>query len=85
MEKVKIVNLKCEGCAKTIRKALTKEGYRGVEVNNVDLAVSFEGDREKALEILSRLGYPEQGSKEADSLLKKAKSFVICAVGKTAK
>jgi len=83
MEKIKIVNLKCEGCANTIIKALTKEGYSDVKVINEELTVSFEGDREKALKILSKLGYPEQGSKEAESLFKKAKSYVSCAVGKT--
>ena len=80
-----IQNLKCHGCANTIVTQLTKlKGISDVTVNNEADAVSFNYSSNAELELatkkLSDLGYPIKG--EANSLPKKAKSFVSCAVGR---
>jgi copper chaperone len=85
MNTIQIVNLKCGGCAKTIKSALEKKGITNVSVDTVSQKVDFNGDVEKARLILSRIGYPEKDSPEAESLFKKAKSYVSCARGKMKK
>ena len=82
MNTIKIVNVKCGGCEKTITSALNKIGMKNVSVNVENQEVSFEGDAELAKEKLVKIGYPEAGSKAAKSLLKKAQSFASCAMGK---
>lgn len=80
-----IQNLKCGGCAHTITTRLTElEGISEVTVDNDNDAVSFdynsENELNKAITLLSSLGYPVEG--QANPLTKKAKSFVSCAVGR---
>ncbi|MEM9678919.1 MAG: heavy metal-associated domain-containing protein [Bacteroidota bacterium] len=82
---VYIQNLKCHGCAHTIKTQLEKmEGVSMVGVNNDDDSVSFEYTRPEDLDAvtdkLSSLGYPTADS--PNSIAKKAKSFVSCAVGR---
>jgi copper chaperone len=81
---IQIENLKCGGCAATIRK-----GILGIDsVSEVDVNVETSevnvshGDNVIDLikEKLSKLGYPESGDK--NTVLHKAKSFVSCAVGR---
>lgn len=82
---IQIQNLKCGGCAHTIKtKLLDLKG-----VNNVDVIVDkdevvFGYDLEPTvLEVkqkLKGLGYPE--ANDDNTLLTKAKSFVSCATGK---
>lgn len=89
MEKtLQIQNLKCGGCANTIITQLSKlEGISKVEVNNETDEVNFNYSSEVELESvkikLSNLGYPMVG--DSNSLPKKAKSFVSCAVGRMSK
>lgn len=85
MSKIKVVNIKCGGCEAGIIAALTKEGLKNVKVDVQKQEVSFDGDSKKAKKTLLKLGYPEAGSKEAESLFKKAKSYVSCAIGKAKK
>lgn len=85
MQKIQVVNIKCGGCEKTIISALEKAGMNSVQIDIQNQTVSFEGDLEGAKMILSKLGYPEAGSEEARSILKKAKSFASCAVGRMKK
>ena len=85
---IKIQNLKCGGCANTIITQLSKlKGISKVTVDNNTDKVNFdytsEPDFEDAKKKLSDLGYPMVG--EANSLPKKAKSFVSCAVGRMSK
>ena len=85
---IKIQNLKCHGCANTIITQLTKlEGILGVTVNNDtdEVTLNFESDSQLVTvnKKLSELGYPLVG--ENNSLPKKAKSFVSCAVGRMSK
>lgn len=83
-----IQNLKCGGCANTIVTQLSKlDGITEVEVNNDTDEVSFITISEEKIETvknkLSDLGYPIVG--DANTLPKKAKSFVSCAVGRMTK
>ncbi|MCB0461627.1 MAG: heavy metal-associated domain-containing protein [Flavobacteriaceae bacterium] len=83
-----IQNLKCGGCANTITTRLSNiDGIDTVTVNNETDSVSFNYNNEntlnKAVELLSKLGYPVEG--EQNPLSKKAKSFVSCAVGRMSK
>ena len=81
---IEIQNLKCGGCANSIKKGLSKiDSVASVEVNVEDSLVEIEANEavENALkEELARLGYPALG--ESNPLGSKAKSFVSCAVGR---
>ena len=83
-EILKVVNIKCGGCEKSIKMALEADGIKNVEVSHENQTVSFEGDRELASKILERLGYPEAESRKAKSLLKNFRSYTTCAVGSIA-
>lgn len=82
---LEIQNLKCGGCANTITTKLSNiDGIQKVIVNNETNTVSFDYENEDILittqELLTKLGYPIVGEKNA--LTTKAKSFVSCAVGR---
>ncbi len=82
---VEIQNLKCGGCENTIKTRLSSlGGISQVRVDHEASSVSFayvtEDQLEKALQTLSRLGYPVVNN--PNSLVKKAKSYVSCAVGR---
>lgn len=81
---IHIENLKCGGCAATIKKGiLGLEGIQKVDVDVEKSVVSISSEKVNLEEIklkLSKLGYPEIGDK--NTVLHKAKSFVSCAVGR---
>lgn len=89
---VSVENIKCGGCANSIRKQLL--AIESVEDVNVDIEqgqVSIQGSdgvvtdelRLQVLQTLLKMGYPETGSVEGlKSAGAKAKSFVSCAVGR---
>lgn len=84
---VVIQNLKCGGCAHTIVTELNKiQGVDNVNVDETTSVVEFES-KQKYLEAvanrLGELGYPIEN--DPNSILKKAKSYVSCAVGRIAK
>ena len=84
MQTIKVLNMKCGGCEKTVSSALEKEGFTNISVKAPEGIISFDdGNMEKAEKILSKLGYPKEGTPEAESFLKKATSYVSCAIGKT--
>ena len=85
MNSVRVVNIKCEGCKTSIIETLQKAGARNVEVDVEKQTVSFEGDKDVMSKKLSQMGYPESSSEEAKSVLKKARSYFSCAIGKTKK
>lgn len=85
MQAIKVVNIKCGGCEAGIVSALNMAGMKDVKVSVESQEVSFEGDRDKAVNVLRKLGYPEANTEEAKSLLKKAKSYVTCMIGRTKK
>lgn len=84
LEKIIISNLKCTGCATTIRKELLK--IKGVEEVSVDVEgnavnVAFtEVDRSQITNKLLSLGYPE--ATEKNGLLLQLKSYGSCMVGR---
>ena len=76
-----VENIKCGGCMNSIKTALSK--IDGVEVVTIDkdidtIVVTGTFDKEKIVEKLNELGYPEKGH---NTLIRKAKSFVSCAIG----
>lgn len=80
-----IQNLKCGGCVNTITSKLSSiEGVENVEVVIEDSKVNFDcisnDILETAKDTLIKLGYPEEGT--SNSVVKKAKSYVSCAIGK---
>lgn len=84
-ETLKIQNLKCGGCAHTIKTKLEAlESISDVVIDNDTDEVSFNfvdaSNVNTAIELLSKLGYPVEG--ESNPITKKAKSFVSCAVGR---
>lgn len=85
MPTIKIVNLKCGGCENSIKLALEKDGFRDVKIDINTQEVSFAGDADRAKKILEKLGYPEKGSKAEKSLIKKAKSYGSCMIGRIKK
>jgi copper chaperone len=84
---MQVDNIKCGGCANTIRKRLSEiDGVSAVDVNVEAGVVTLEADeslRQQLVETLAASGYPESGSLEGLSSVKaKAVSFVSCAVGR---
>jgi copper chaperone CopZ len=83
-EKIIIANLKCSGCATTIKKELEKlEGIHDVivdpETDSVNL--NYENiEREVIIHKLHSLGYPE--ATEKNGLLLQLKSYTSCMIGK---
>jgi copper chaperone len=82
-----VENLKCGGCANTIKKSLS--GISGVSVVDVHPEtgeVIFEADpglRPKVAETLRAIGYPETGTVTGIAAsVANAKSYVSCAIGK---
>ncbi|MFA5297079.1 MAG: heavy metal-associated domain-containing protein [Lutibacter sp.] len=85
MTKIEILNLKCGGCANTVKKGLlTIEGINEVLVDLDTSEVSIDSTDESVIQLakekLSSMGYPEVG--DANTVLHKAKSFVSCATGR---
>lgn len=82
---IEIENLKCHGCANTIKKSFTKmNGITKVEVlfNPESVLIEFDEKiitRNDIVQTLSKLGYPEKGN---NSLIKNMKSYVSCAIGR---
>lgn len=84
---IQVENIKCGGCAGTIKKKIAEESrVTAVDVDIEQGIVSIkcvEGTREDFSECLLKMGYPETGTAEGIAAAKaKAKSFVSCAIGK---
>ena len=82
---IQIQNLKCNGCATTIKNKLSElDNINDVTVDVENDAVTFSYDNEDTLETarkqLHKLGYPLVG--EDNKLPTKAKSYVSCAIGR---
>jgi len=85
MTAIKVLNLKCDGCANTIKKGIvTIDGVNEILINLNTSEVSIDSTDESVIKIvkekLSSMGYPEVG--DSNTVLHKAKSFVSCATGK---
>jgi copper chaperone len=83
-EKIIIANLKCNGCATTIKKEISLlNGVQNVEVDVEKDAVNITYDnigRETIINKLHSLGYPE--ATEKNGLLLQIKSYGSCMVGR---
>ncbi|MDO9275659.1 MAG: heavy metal-associated domain-containing protein [Lutibacter sp.] len=82
---IEILNLKCGGCANTVKKGIiTIEGVNEVLINLNTSEVTIDTTNEAVIQLvkekLSSMGYPEVG--DANTILHKAKSFVSCATGR---
>jgi copper chaperone CopZ len=83
-----VFNVKCSGCASTLKSRLAKE-FGKIEVNlevlprKITLDMKNK-DVDKLSKALRELGYPlaEEEMSFMDSTSAKAKSFVSCAIGK---
>ena len=88
MTSIEILNLKCGGCANSIKKGLEHiEGIGAVsvdlETSNVKVETTDEAVLKTVKAKLSSMGYPEVG--DANTVIHKAKSFVSCATGRMSK
>ena len=83
-----VQNVKCGGCANTLKKAL-KDEYGEVEVNLEkeprEITLELEDDKKENLKLkLRSLGYQlaDDELSPLQNVGAKAKSFVSCAIGK---
>ena len=86
--KLSIQNLKCGGCAHTImNKVSAVNNMSQVRVNVETSEVIFEAINidavNEVITVLSSIGYPMLDAK--NNVVKKAKSYVSCAIGKMTK
>ena len=84
---IQVENIKCGGCANSIKKGLKDEaGVSTVEIDVENGMVLIDGenlDQDAIAAHLLKMGYPESGSVEGmKAATAKAKSFVSCAIGK---
>ncbi|MCD6091194.1 MAG: heavy-metal-associated domain-containing protein [Bacteroidales bacterium] len=81
-----VENLKCGGCANTIRKTVSKfSDVQKVEVDVEQSRIDFELEDSKdqidqIKQKLAQIGYPEVGA--ANNFVTEAKSYVSCAIGR---
>lgn len=84
-ETILVANLKCHGCANTIRKNLSLlNGMKQVEVDheNGEVKIEYEDslNRKTITVNLLKLGYPE--ATEENGLLTQLKSYASCVIGR---
>jgi copper chaperone len=84
---VAVENIKCGGCANSIRKRLIEDKLAdAVDVDVATGSVAIDGEpgrRDEVIATLTRIGYPEVGSVEGmKAAAAKAKSVVSCAIGR---
>ena len=79
-----IDNLKCGGCANTIRQALLQ--FEELDLVDIDIekgAITIRSDQElrspEYFSVLKKLGYPKAGT---STLLQKGRSYISCAIGR---
>jgi copper chaperone CopZ len=84
-EEIILANIKCEGCATTIKNELLKiTGVENAEVRNEEdlVKISYDEHLDRAVIInkLLSLGYPE--ATEENGLLLQVKSYASCMTGR---
>ena len=90
LETVEVANVRCSGCAATIKKALGEEGFTSVDVDllceprKVTAEIADEARSAQFRAILKKLGYPlyDEEVSMIHSAGLKAKSFVSCSIGR---
>lgn len=81
-QQFEVENIKCGGCMNSIKTALLKlDGVNSVTIDKEIDTVTVTGamNREDVVNKLNDLGYPEKGN---NTLIRKAKSYVNCAIGR---
>ncbi len=88
LQTFEIENVKCSGCAHTLKSKL-KDEFGAVEVNldifPRQITLDIDESRVPMLgEALKKIGYPMSSDELGiiDGITTKAKSFVSCAIGK---
>ena len=84
---IAVEDIKCGGCANTIRSKLVEQELARVVDVDIQLGeVHVHGNPEWRTQVaaaLAKMGYPEVGSVEGmKAAAAKAKSFVSCAIGR---
>jgi len=84
-EEIIVANIKCGGCASTIKKELEKlKGVSNAEVipekDMVKVSYGESIERNSIVEKLLSLGYPE--ATEKNGMLLQLKSYTSCMIGK---
>ncbi|MDJ0739102.1 MAG: heavy metal-associated domain-containing protein [Gammaproteobacteria bacterium] len=84
---IAVENIKCGGCANSIKSRLVEQQLaQAVDVDVAQGEVHVDGNpawREQVVEALAKIGYPEVGSVEGvKAAAAKAKSVVSCAIGR---
>ncbi len=90
LETFEVLNVKCSGCANTLSKALSNDGFVVVDIDlnvvprKVTLQCDDNFDKQKLMMALRRVGYPlvDDELSALENVSAKAKSFVSCAIGK---
>jgi len=89
MKKYRVLNVKCNGCATTLKDKLRDEfGEVEVDLEVMPREITIkkeEFDEDFLRERLKSLGYPmvDEDMNFVEDLGAKAKSFVSCAIGKS--
>jgi len=80
-----IENLKCQGCANSIKhKIMAEDGVTQIEIDFENSSVEIVFDpklisEEHIVQVLEQMGYP---SPEDNNFSHKMKSYVSCAIGR---
>ena len=88
MKKYQVLNVKCGGCAGTLKNKLEPEfGKIDVDLEVMPRVITIYKeniDEAKLREMLKSLGYPmvDEDLNFVEGISTKAKSFVSCAIGK---
>ncbi len=89
MKRYKVLNVKCDGCATTLKERL-KDEFGEIEVNLEvqprEITIKRDDIDEESLRVhLKKLGYPmaDEDLGFVGELGTKAKSFISCAIGKS--
>ncbi|WP_201352951.1 heavy-metal-associated domain-containing protein [Hydrogenimonas urashimensis] len=85
-----VANIRCEGCAATIKKALSGHFGNSVVIDlsvmprKVTVEIGDNAEEEILISSLRKLGYPQVDDEisNIESAVMKGKSFVSCAIGK---
>jgi copper chaperone len=82
VHQIQVENIKCGGCMNSIKNALNQLPLVDevtIDKDTETITVIGDVDLTILIEKLNALGYPEKGK---NTTLKKAKSYVNCAIGK---
>lgn len=85
MTTIEVLNLKCGGCANTIKNGLLSlDNIKEVSIDIEKSLITVDTENQEDLiivkEKLQKMGYPQVG--DENTLVHKAKSFVSCATGR---